>query len=292
MPRISEQEAGQRLDAFLRAWQPELSLRAARRLATTGLARVNGKAALPGRKLACGDIVSLAENKDAEKGTQPALLTVGENYCCFFKPAFLHTASLAGSDAPSLESWLPALTASLQLAPVLLQRLDHATRGLVCAALDENAKKAFRAAEKSGQCEKFYYALLEGRLEKAANIKKAIATENRKKCRVLNEDGDRATLIEPLGWLRQEKLHFFGYAGKRVCTIARCRINAGLRHQIRVHAASIGHPLAGDNLYGGSMEGDFFLEHYYLRFPGHEFRLPRALSIFAQLDKSLDGFAQ
>ena len=280
--RIDANLAGWRLDKALCFLKPPLSLRAARRLIERGYALVNGQKPAPSRKLALNDLVSLAKAQEEEIFELPSLLSVADDYCCLFKPAGLHTVDLAGSAQKSLESFLPELTPHIAVKPLLLQRLDYQTRGLVCAALNPGAASRFRQAEKDASCEKFYYALLEGRLDKAVSVDNAIDMDNRKKCKVLKKRGTRVTCIEPLVWLDGEELSALRLDTPCSCTLARCKISVGCRHQIRAHAASIGFPLVGDTLYGSRGKGAFLLEHYRLRFFNYKFDLPHAKSIFTQ----------
>lgn len=247
----------------------------------------------------------------ADPAMQPRLLERQGEFFFFFKPVGLHTAALTGGGGPNLESMLPQLLAAQARAhdtaahgaaandaaangegvsgqdaalPQLLQRLDYGTSGIVCAALSPSAVKAFRLAEAAGRCEKRYIALLAGRLEEDFTVTFALRTDKRSKSRVLESDADRSR------WTEFTPLHYFEGADLpelaitedsqfyRVgLTLAGCRIRRGARHQIRAHAAAVGHPLWNDPLYG---DGDpeaaphlqshptFYLHHGCLLLPG------------------------
>ncbi|WP_291438908.1 pseudouridine synthase [Desulfovibrio sp.] len=210
-------------------------------------------------------------------------------YCFFSKPARMHSAALAGACGMSVEALAPALAAlwaeksssgndfdPARLA--LLQRLDFGTSGLLCAALSAAAAEAFRAAEAAGLCEKRYVALLSGVLSGPAVARQQLDVSGRRKSRVLPAlaHHTRWTEFWPLhvwkpGDASVQALHaLFGPAqgvepeadGSVVkaeagglpvpaggLTLAACRIRRGARHQIRAHAAGMGHALWGDNLY-------------------------------------------
>lgn len=231
----------------------------------------------------------------ADQARLPRLLEQRGEFCFFFKPAGLHTAALAGGGGPNLESMLPQLLprqcASAQPGadacagahPQLLQRLDYGTSGIVCAALSPQAAKAFRLAEAAGRCEKRYVALLAGRLEENVTVTLALRTDKRSKSRVLECDADRSrwTDFTPLHYFEGGDLPQLAIAEDsqfyRVgLTLVGCRIRRGARHQIRAHAAAVGHPLWNDPLYAACIQQDvscpppdaFYLHHGCLTLPG------------------------
>lgn len=300
-----------RLDRALAALVPGLGLRGRRRLVSTGRVLLNGQPChAPGRKLRPGDRLTLTEtpdtaipdgpHRDAGAGMAAGarLLARAGDYCFFFKPAGLHTVALAGSNAPSLERLLPALMAAGPSAPpsasegaaappALLQRLDRETSGLVCAASGAAAAERFRAAEAAGHCEKRYLALLAGALHEPRTVRNALDTRHRRICRVLAADAAPArwTELVPLHVLTNEdrsRVARLLWPGDDpgAATLAGCVIRRGQRHQIRAHAASVGHPLLGDALYGPESAAAcpgrpalasglpaFFLHHGSLRLP-------------------------
>ena len=306
----SHNMVGQRLDFALSVLLPDMGLRGRKRCIENGLVRVNGRACTAAQRLRKSDVVTLlepAQEPAPEVGqlaampeqvacapgmdstqSEPRLLAVQGELCFFFKPAGLHTASLVGGTAPSLEGMLPQLLASAPSSapgtlPRLLQRLDHGTSGLVCGAFSLEAAEDFRRFEAGGHCEKRYVALLAGRLEEDFTVRRALRTDKRNKTRVLECDTGRTRWTEfvPLYYFEGPELDLpaFTEASQfhRVgLTLAGCRIRRGARHQIRAHAASFGHPLWNDPLYGFSGADDdsgadssvFFLHHGCLSLPG------------------------
>lgn len=291
--RISGDAAGTRLDRALGALSPE-GLRGRRRRITGGGVLVNGRPCRDtARRLRAGDLLSLAPPEAEPPAPQQAcLLARRGDFCFFFKGAGLHSAALAGNDGDSLEERLPLLCAPVLTPgemPVLLQRLDHGTSGIVCAGLTPEAVRAFRAAEAAGHCEKRYLALLLGALDGPVTTRQRLDTRQRRTTRLLDGDGDalRWTEFRPLHiWqekaaarlcslLETESGPAFGAAAPQALTLAACRIRRGARHQIRAHAAALGHPLLGDTRYdhlqGNPPSGSplrFFLHHGCLVWPG------------------------
>ena len=307
----AQKMVGQRLDFALSLLLPHMGLRGRKRCIENGLVLVNGRACTAAQRLRKGDVVSLqaAEQEPAAaapmaKGVEqsaacapgmdcsqcePRLLAIQGALCFFYKPAGLHTAALVGGTAPSLEGVLPQLLvgddgSAAGSCPQLLQRLDHGTSGIVCGAFGNEAAEDFRRLEVAGHCEKRYVALLAGRLEEDFTVRRALRTDKRNKSRVLECDTGRSRWTEflPLYYFDGPELNLPAFDADsqfhRVgLTLAGCRIRRGARHQIRAHAASFGHPLWNDPLYGFDSTDDdsgaesasvFFLHHGCLTLPG------------------------
>ena len=307
----AQKMVGQRLDFALSLLLPHMGLRGRKRCIENGLVLVNGRACTAAQRLRKGDVVSLqaAEQEPAAaapmaKGVEqsaacapgmdcsqcePRLLAIQGALCFFYKPAGLHTAALVGGTAPSLEGMLPQLLvgndgSAAGSCPQLLQRLDHGTSGIVCGAFGNEAAEDFRRLEVAGHCEKRYVALLAGRLEEDFTVRRALRTDKRNKSRVLECDTGRSRWTEflPLYYFDGPELNLPAFDADsqfhRVgLTLAGCRIRRGARHQIRAHAASFGHPLWNDPLYGFDSTDDdsgaesasvFFLHHGCLTLPG------------------------
>lgn len=262
---------GMRFDAALAFLAPGLGLRGRRRLIDNGQATLNGKRAKAGARLDTGDRLELREAVIPES-PRASLLRVRDPWLFFFKPSGLHTAAIEGAATASLESMLPQilLKNNLRTSAILLQRLDFATSGIVGAAQNEDARACYEKMEKSGQCHKYYLAILSGILEKRVVADFALDTDNRKKNRVLPSRGSRETCFQPLAAWEDcgELRHLLPQTGMTGgATLALCEIRAGQRHQIRCHAAALGFPLMGDGLYGSGVRDKFILEHFLLEMP-------------------------
>ncbi|MDE5832257.1 MAG: hypothetical protein K2H64_04620 [Desulfovibrio sp.] len=257
---------GRRLDAALAWFLPDLGLRGRRRLATDGSALVNGAVASPAYRMKRGDRISFLTEEKSETLPAPTFLGEKNKFFIFNKPAGLHTQELAGRPGASFERWTREWSASRPFVlapPRLLQRLDFGTSGLILGSDEENCER-FRDLEKKELCGKHYLAILAGEMIKPALASWALDTRDRRKTRLLRVAAPRVgrTEFTPLG--------VFGEKGRKF-TLAVCRIMKGARHQIRAHAAALGYPLAGDDLYGAPyapINGDnFYLRHFYLKSP-------------------------
>lgn len=117
-----------------------------------------------------------------------------------------------------------------------IYRLDRDTSGIVLIAKNELA-----AAKLAGKVKKYYYAVACGIIEGGGTIDKPIKREREsiiKRCAA--RDGERAVT------------HYEALAHNAKYTLLKLELETGRTHQIRVHLAHIGFPLAGDDLYGGS----------------------------------------
>ncbi|MDR2572950.1 MAG: pseudouridine synthase [Desulfovibrio sp.] len=283
---VSSELDGQRLDVALKRLLPQMGLRGGRRAIAAGLVLLNGRPEKAARRLRVGDHVEVLA-RPTQATALPRFIARQGDYLFVDKPAGLYCAHLAGG-GPSLEELLPEVVPADCAKARLLQRLDRETSGIVCAALGDRAVRAFRVAEREGLCDKHYLALLTGSLLRPLTARFGLETEDRRKSRVGGpvEDATRWTDFRPLRHFDPEQaaclLACLGAPppfAARELTLAACRIRRGARHQIRAHAAALGHPLWGDTLYGISSPPQkdaladqaasaFFLHHGALFFPG------------------------
>ena len=121
----------------------------------------------------------------------------------------------------------------------VINRLDKNTSGLVLIALDPHSAEKLK-----GKVDKTYTAIAQGRFEKDYGIiDRPIARQQESIItRCVREDGQRAVT------------EYFVRKCDDNFTLADIKLHTGRTHQIRVHFSHIGHPLAGDDLYGGSLE--------------------------------------
>lgn len=121
----------------------------------------------------------------------------------------------------------------------VINRLDRNTSGLVLVALD-----AHSAEKLKGRVEKTYTAIAKGKFEKDHGIIDLPIARRQESIitRCVRADGQRAVTEY---WVKKSDDSL---------TLCDIRLHTGRTHQIRVHFSHIGHPLEGDDLYGGSMD--------------------------------------
>ncbi len=267
----------------------DLGLRARRRLCDRSLVLVNGKPGIPGLKLRAGqEIIILPDPEGAAiPEDAPSLVYKDGGIAALYKPAGMHTAALAGSLSPSLETLLGDLLPSEEegYASRLLNRLDAPTSGLVLASCTDGGERRWYRAERIGNTDKLYLALIEGQPLYDFTVARRLDTDTRNKTRVRHTDDPDpvrhtdVTLLAPLtagdvpGLVESDD-------PDAPLMLVGCRIRKGARHQIRAHLAAAGHPLAGDSLYGAELPcpSGFLLHHGRVSLPDFQaFRLPGGL---------------
>ncbi len=159
-----------------------------------------------------------------------------ENVVIFNKPSGMPVHPSIKHQGDTLGNYFAYLYPELTFRPI--NRLDSDTSGL-CAV----AKNAHSANLLQGNIEKVYYAVAEGIIEEEGVIEAPIArVQESIIVRCVSEDGQRAVT-------RYKRL-----AHNERFSFAEIHLETGRTHQIRVHFSHIGHPLAGDDMYGGGLD--------------------------------------
>lgn len=247
--------APRRLDDFLRESLPAVSRRALRATLAAGGVRVNGRRARKGDTVHNGDVVIVPASLTAagELTPQPdlpvPLLHVDADLIAVCKPAGMPSVAQRASDRGTLANFLAARfpeTAALGDHPFecgAAHRLDTDTSGVLLAARTAAAYRNLRRAFQRAAVGREYQAVVRGAVTAPRTISLPLRPLGRRGARVAVAGAGQAnarpasTDIAPLRSL--------GGA-----TLLRVVIHTGVRHQIRVHLAAIGHPVLGDRVYG------------------------------------------
>ena len=249
---LTADQAGERLDAFLARSLPDLTRSAAQRLLEEGAVTLGGKPTKKNTKTAPGDVVevTLPEPQPVEVVPQNIPLDIvyeDADVIVVNKPVGLVVHPAPGHpDGTLVNALLYHCGTSLsgingELRPGIVHRIDRDTSGLIIAAKNDRAHLALSAQLQDHTLARVYEAVVVGNLrEDSGTVNAPIGRHpvDRKKMAIEPRNG-RAAVTH---W--RVLARYPGY------THVECRLETGRTHQIRVHMASIGHPLLGDTVYG------------------------------------------
>lgn len=201
-----------------------------------GISR-NGAPATAADILENGDVVVLLTEDDSFLEPDPSLnipiAYESEAVVVFDKPGGVPVHPSVNHHGDTLGNWFAYLYPGLTFRPV--NRLDRDTSGLVAAAKDPHCANLLQ-----GSLEKVYAAAVHGETDSSGTIDAPIGrAEGSIIQRCVRQDG------------RPAVTHYRKIAGNSRFSLEQILLETGRTHQIRVHFAHIGHPLAGDSLYGG-----------------------------------------
>jgi 23S rRNA pseudouridine955/2504/2580 synthase len=258
---VTEDAAGQRLDKLLAGLLPAVPRTRIFRLIRKGEVRVNGKRARPEQRLAAGECVRVPPVHERSESAQsvatggaarvpPALIArvlaaivhEDERVLVLDKPAGLAVHGGSGLTYGVIEALRAARPGeTLELA----HRLDRDTSGLLMIARKPSALRILHALLREGAVQKSYLALVVGRWELGRKLIDApLQTEAR-------VSGERTVRVGEGGKSARTQFKLVQQFGS-LASLVEATIETGRTHQIRVHAAYCGHPVAGDVKYGAA----------------------------------------
>jgi len=249
---VDEAHAGQRIDNFLSARLKGLPRSRIYRILRRGEVRVNRGRIRQHYRLQAGDVVRIPPVRLAAPG-EPAPVPAGasrriedavlyehDGLLVVDKPAGMAVHGGSGVSHGVIEALRAARPDARMLE--LVHRLDRETSGCLMLATRRVVLTGLHEALRDGHTEKSYLALLAGRWHGGERMVDAPLLKNQVR------SGERVVRIDPAGKAAQTR--FEPLAIGAAYTLVRAQPLTGRTHQIRVHAASLGMPIAGDTKYG------------------------------------------
>jgi 23S rRNA pseudouridine1911/1915/1917 synthase len=312
---VSADHAGKRLDRFLVDAVPDLSRARVKSMIDDGQVKVNGRRARKGDAVGEGVVVELLAPPPPRDFTPIAKDDASivsrfddADVVVLEKPAGMPTHPLRPDETGTLANVIVArwpATKEIGFArrePGLLHRLDTDTSGLVIVAKTAAAFGALRDASRDGKITKRYLALVEGNVAAEGRVdyplvphrkdpKRVEAVTPHVRLRAGTRTNEAHTRYRPVRALHAAPAASAGLPQEY--TLVEVELETAFRHQVRVHLATVGHPLLGDTLYRGpDASSELGLTRHFLHATEVIFPHPRsgeATRVTSALPKDLSG---
>ena len=249
---VDASQAGERIDRFLCDRIPEMTRSAVQKIMEDGAVQIGGIAVAKNYKLRAGDkiLVQIPQNKELDVLPQDIPLDIryeDDDLLVVNKPKGMVVHPAPGNpDGTLVNALLYHCKGSLSgingvIRPGIVHRIDKDTSGLLIVAKNDFAHLALAEQIAGHSFSREYQTVVYGRFQtESGTVDAPIGRHpsDRKKMAVTQKNSKNAVT------------HFFVTHTYRDFTHLRVQLETGRTHQIRVHMAYIGHPVAGDPVYG------------------------------------------
>ena len=248
---ICAEESAERLDSWLHARFPEISRSLFQKMIREKYVRLRGQPCICRARIHSGDLIEIEFPAPEPASLEPEaiplnILMEDDHLLVLNKPAGMVVHPGAGHHQHTLvHAILHHCSGKLSgiggvERPGIVHRLDKDTSGCLVVAKTDKAHQGLMELFRSHRIEKIYAVLVWGQPRfLSGHIDKPIGRHPIHRHRMSVSEKGRTALTD---WKILEKLE--------TVSLVECRIHTGRTHQIRVHMASMGHPILGDEVYG------------------------------------------
>lgn len=238
-----------RIDKVLGHFLSDVSRSQLQKWIEDGHVTVNGQSVKTKYKLQVGDMVRIIPEEPQTIDLEPENIPLDivyedDDVIVVNKPAGMVVHPAPGHPSHTLVNALlyhsPLSTINGEFRPGIVHRIDKDTSGLLMVAKNDLAHRSLAAQLKSKTNYREYVALVHGVIKEEQGTIDAPLGRSKK------DRKKQAVVLDG----RHAVTHFKVLKRYQHYTLVKCRLETGRTHQIRVHMAYIGHPLAGDPLYG------------------------------------------